>query len=319
MRAVVTGTAGFIGAALTRALLRKGDEVIGIDCFLDSYPREVKKDRLVDLLPQPRFRFVEADLLNLSLNQLLNGVDCVFHLAAQAGVRRSWGGQFGVYTQCNILATQKLLEAAKETPSLSRFIYASSSSVYGDTATLPTPEDSPLCPLSPYAVSKLAGEHLCHLYQKSYGVPTVVLRYFTVYGPQPRPDQAVCLFTRALLSDQEIQIFGDGEQLRGMTYVDDVVEANLLAAETSCVGEIFNIGGGTSITVNELITHLEHLTGKTGKVRRVDPARGDARHTLADIRMASRLLAWMPQMATEAGLARTVASIRDFYFPAGMA
>ena len=237
MRTAVTGAAGFIGAALCRFLIQRGDEVLGIDSFLDSYPREIKEDRLADLLAQERFRFVEADLIVGELTELIADIDCVFHLAAQAGVRTSWGGRFAAYADNNILATQRLLEAAEAT-GVGRLVYASSSAVYGDAA-IPTPEDAPLNPLSPYAVSKLAGEQLCAL----YGVPTVVLRFFTVYGPKPRPDQAVCIFTRALLEGRAIRILGDGEQLRGMSYVDDVAAAILVAAERDCEGEILNVGG----------------------------------------------------------------------------
>lgn len=265
MHAVVTGVVGFIGAALARRLLERGDSVIGIDCFLDSYPRQIKEDRLKDLLKYERFSFVEANLIEADLGALVKGANCIFHLAAQAGVRASWGQRFKVYTESNILATQKLLEAAKSN-SIERFVYSSSSSVYGDAEIMPTPESAPLSPVSPYAVSKLAGEHLCYLYHKNFEAPTVTLRYFTVYGPKPRPDQAVCIFTRALMEDQEIRVFGNGEQLRGMTYVDDVVRANLLAAERECVGEVLNIGGGTSITVNELIAHLERITGRKARI-----------------------------------------------------
>lgn len=314
MHAVVTGTAGFIGAALARQLLEQGDTVTGIDCFLDSYPLAIKEDRLKELRICSNFRFIQENLIDTDLPDLLKNADCIFHLAAQAGVRRSWGRQFEIYIQCNILATQRLLEAAKDSP-VKRFVYASSSSVYGDAEILPTPEQAPLKPVSPYAVSKLAGEHLCFLYQKNFRVPVVVLRYFTVYGPKPRPDQAVCIFTRALLEGQEIQMFGDGEQLRGMTYVEDVVRANLLAAEKECVGEVINIGGGASITVNQLIAHLERITGKKARLSYVEQAKGDARHTLADITRAGRMLGWKPEMDTVTGLEQTVLSIREFYYP----
>jgi UDP-glucose 4-epimerase len=314
MHSVVTGAAGFVGAALAAQLLRRGDTVVGIDCFLDSYPRRIKEDRLKSLGGFKEFSFVEGDLVEVDLTSLVRNADGVFHLAAQAGVRRSWGQHFEIYTRSNILATQRLLEAVKGTH-IRRFVYASSSSVYGDAEVLPTPETAPLRPVSPYAVSKLAGEHLCHLYHVNFGVPTVTLRYFTVYGPRPRPDQAVCIFTRALMEDQEIEVFGDGEQLRGMTYVEDVVRANLLAAEKECTGEVMNIGGGTSITVNQLIADLERITGRKARVRYTEQAKGDARNTLADISRAERVLGWKPEVDTGAGLERTVASIKSFYYP----
>ena len=311
MRTAVTGAAGFIGAALCRFLIQRGDEVLGIDSFLDSYPREIKEDRLADLLAQERFRFVEADLIVGELTELIADIDCVFHLAAQAGVRTSWGGRFAAYADNNILATQRLLEAAEAT-GVGRLVYASSSAVYGDAA-IPTPEDAPLNPLSPYAVSKLAGEQLCAL----YGVPTVVLRFFTVYGPKPRPDQAVCIFTRALLEGRAIRILGDGEQLRGMSYVDDVAAAILVAAERDCEGEILNVGGPDGITVNQLVGQLEEITGERARREYVGQAKGDARHTLADIARAERLLGWRPATSVAAGLERTVASIRAYYRSGG--
>jgi nucleoside-diphosphate-sugar epimerase len=312
MHAIVTGAAGFIGSALTHRLLEHGDRVTGIDSFLDSYPREIKLDRLRDLDSQENFTFIEKNLVEMDLNDLLKDVDCVFHLAAQAGVRTSWGKRFEVYTESNILATQKLLEAAKNSP-VWRFVYSSSSSIYGNAEKMPTPEEATPNPVSPYAVSKLAGEQLCHLYNQNFGVPTVILRYFTVYGPKPRPDQAVCIFTRALFEEEEIRVMGDGEQRRGMAYVDDAVRANILATNKNCEGEVINIGGGSSLTVNQLISHLERITSKEGKVRLIEAVKGDARHTFADISKARRLLYWEPEVDIVEGLKRTVASIKEYY------
>jgi nucleoside-diphosphate-sugar epimerase len=313
MHVVITGVSGFIGSVLARQLLERGDSVLGIDCFLDSYPRAIKENRLKALLSHSDFRFVEGDLVDMDLVEVVRKADCVFHFSAQAGVRSSWGSRFEVYTNSNILSTQRLLEAVKGN-GIRRFVYSSSSSVYGEASIMPTPEDAPLNPISPYAVSKLAGEHLCHLYRINYAVPTVVLRYFTVYGPKPRPDQAVCIFTRALLDGRPIEVFGDGEQLRGMTYVEDVSRANSLACDADCTGETINIGGGTSNTVNQLISHLEQITGKKADVTYIDQAKGDARNTLADITKAERILAWRPEMEISTGLEKTVASIRDFYY-----
>jgi nucleoside-diphosphate-sugar epimerase len=313
MLAIVTGVAGFIGARLGKRLLDRGDQVIGIDSFLDSYPQEIKEDRLNDLYPFGDFSFVQGDLTEIDLVNLLREADCVFHLAAQAGVRTSWGKRFEVYVNSNILATQKLLEAAKGS-SIRRFIFASSSSVYGDAAEFPTTEGTSPRPISPYGVTKVAGEHLCDLYQQNFDVPTVVLRYFTAYGPKPRPDQAVCLFTRALIDHGEIQVLGDGEQLRGMTYVEDIVQANLKAVERDCVGEIVNIGGGSSITVNELIACLEGLTGEKARTRFVDKVKGDVRDNLADSTRARQILDWVPEVEMEKGLEETVESIKAFYY-----
>jgi nucleoside-diphosphate-sugar epimerase len=313
MHVVVTGVAGFIGSNLAQRLLQRGDRVLGIDNFLDSYPRAIKERRLEQLQACKEFRFIEANLADCDLSAMVKGADCIFHLAAQAGVRTSWGQRFEVYTESNILATQRLLEAAKDSD-VRRFVYSSSSSVYGDAEVMPTPEDAPLQPVSPYAVSKLAGEHLCNLYHHNYGVPTVVLRYFTVYGPNPRPDQAVSLFVSALMQGRAIRVFGDGEQLRGMTYVDDVARANMLACEADCVGETFNIGGGSSITVNQLIGHLQTITGKKAELNYVDHAKGDALNTLADIAKAKREMGWQPEMETTVGLDKTVSSMGAIYW-----
>lgn len=313
MRILVTGVAGFIGSALARRLLERGNTVRGIDSFLDSYPRELKEDRLRTLLAYGEFTFVENDLAACDVDSLTSGIDIIYHLAAQAGVRSSWGKRFEVYTSSNIIATQRLLEAAKDRK-LSRFFYASSSSVYGNSELMPTPEEAPLKPVSPYAVTKLAGEHLCNLYHGNFGVPTIILRFFTVYGPKPRPDQAVCIFTRALMEGREIQVFGDGEQLRGMTYVEDVVDATILAAEGPYVGDVFNIGGGTSISVNQLVSCLEHITKKQAQIKYVPEVRGDAKHTLADISKAKSMLGWHPKTDTAQGLEQTVASISAFYY-----
>jgi nucleoside-diphosphate-sugar epimerase len=317
MHAVVTGVAGFIGATLAQHLLQRGDTVVGIDCFLDSYPRLIKEHRLRGLSPHQHFRFVEADLVDMDIDEAVADANCVFHCAAQAGVRTSWGQRFEVYTGSNILATQRLLEAVKDR-GIDRFVYSSSSSVYGDAEVMPTPEDAQLNPVSPYAVSKLAGEHLCHLYRHNFAVPTVVLRYFTVYGPHPRPDQAVSLFINALRQGRTIQVYGDGEQLRGMTFVDDVVRANLLACERDCIGETINIGGGSSITVNELIGHLERITGHPALLQNVEHAKGDALNTLADINKARQVLRWEPAIDTVEGLQRTADSMGEEYLAGGV-
>jgi nucleoside-diphosphate-sugar epimerase len=312
MIALITGAAGFIGSVMCRHALDMGWGVVGVDNFLDSYPRQIKEDRLQELLSRPGFVFHERDLACCELDDLLDGVSCILHFAAQAGVRTSWGERFQVYTNSNILATQRLLEAARSRD-IERFVYSSSSSVYGSAETMPTPETAPTRPISPYAVSKLAGEHLGHLYHASFGVPVVVLRYFTVYGPKPRPDQAACLFTRALLEDREITVYGDGNQLRGMTYVDDVARANLLALERDCVGGTFNVGGGSSVSVNQFIAGLESATGCRARVRHEEGPKGDAKDTQADISLAHAGLGWEPRTDLVEGLRQTVASVRDYY------
>jgi UDP-glucose 4-epimerase len=305
--------AGFIGSHIAERLAQRGDEVVGLDCFLDSYPREVKEGRLRWLLQDYEgLRFQEASLLDVDLEALLDGVDVVFHQAAQAGVRTSWGKTFEVYLQNNILATQRLLEACKGRP-IRRFIYASSSSVYGDNVPRPTPETALTQPVSPYGVTKLAAEHLAMLYHRNFGVPSVALRYFTVYGPRPRPDMAFCIFSRAILSGGTVHMFGDGEQSRGFTYVSDAVNANLAAAERACVGEVINIGGPAEVSMNQVVRYMEELTGKTANVVYEDMQKGDVRHTVADTAKAKALLGYEPAMPFRQGLEKHVESVRSFY------
>ena len=278
MKALVTGCAGFIGSHLVDRLLEQGYEVVGIDCFTDYYSRNIKEANLSNALNHNNFKFIEEDILEMDKYP---EVDYVFHEAAQAGVRASWGRSFEIYTRNNIEATQKLLEFYKDL-SIKKFVYASSSSVYGD-AELPMNEDSLLKPVSPYGVTKLAGENLCYLYWKNYKVPTVSLRYFTVYGPRQRPDMAIHKFVKAILNNEEITVSGDGTQTRDFTFVDDAVEANVLAAESDSVGEIFNIGGGSRISVNVLINEIEKITGKKAKIKYTEKQKGDVRDTLADV------------------------------------
>lgn len=297
MKALVTGCAGFIGSHLTERLLREGYEVIGIDCFTDYYPREIKEANLSNVLKSKNFKLIEEDILEMDK---FPEVDYVFHEAAQAGVRASWGKSFETYMRNNVQATQKLLEFYKDLD-IKKFVYASSSSVYGD-AELPMREDSLLKPVSPYGVTKLAGENLCYLYWKNYNVPTVSLRYFTVYGPRQRPDMAIHKFVKAIFNGDEITVFGDGTQTRDFTFVDDVVEATILAAESNSVGEVFNIGGGSRVSVNDLIEMMEDIIGKKAKVKYIEKQKGDVRDTLADVSKASELLHWAPRVDISAGL-----------------
>ena len=301
MKALVTGCAGFIGSHLVDKLLEQGYKVIGIDCFTDYYSREIKEANISNALNHNNFKLIEKDILEMDKYP---DVDYVFHLAAQAGVRASWGKSFEIYTRNNVQATQKLLEFYKDL-NIKKFVYASSSSVYGD-AELPMREDSLLKPVSPYGVTKLAGENLCYLYWKNYGVPTVSLRYFTVYGPRQRPDMAIHKFVKAIFNGEEITIFGDGMQTRDFTYVDDAVEANIFAAESDIVGEIFNIGGGSRISVNALIEEIEKLVGKEAKIKYIEKQKGDARDTLADVSKAKEKLRWKPKANIEEGLKRYI-------------
>ncbi len=314
MRCLVTGVAGFIGSHLAERLIADGHEVLGIDAFIDSYPRRIKEANLAALRRSDRFRFLERDLNDLDLGVLLPGYDWVFHQAAQAGVRPSWGKNFTLYTACNISATQRLLEAAATSPDLKRLVYASSSSVYGDVRTLPVTEDTLTRPVSPYGVTKLAAEHLCSLYWRNWRVPVVSLRYFTVYGPRHRPDMAFHRFGKAMLEDRELTIYGDGGQTRDFTYVTDVVEANVLAATTPGVeGEVFNIAGGTRASLHQVLATIEGLVGRPPRVRFEPAARGDVRDTYAETARARQALGYSPHVGLQAGLAAELAYLSDLY------
>jgi UDP-glucose 4-epimerase len=301
MKALVTGAAGFIGSHLAERLLRSGASVVGVDAFTDFYPRAQKEQNLVPLRASAAFRFVEADLLRADLAPLLEGITHVFHLAAQAGVRQSWGRRFHVYTLNNVEATQLLLEACVGRP-IERFVYASSSSVYGDSVPLPMREDARPQPVSPYGVTKLAAEHLCHLYHVNYGVPTLSLRYFTVYGPRQRPDMAFDRFFRAALADEPISLFGDGRQTRDFTFVTDAVEATVAAAQRGTAGTVYNIGGGSRVEVLEVLELIRRTTGRPVRLERTGSQHGDMRHTYADTSLARAELGFAPVVTLEQGL-----------------
>jgi nucleoside-diphosphate-sugar epimerase len=312
MKALVTGAAGFIGSHLSRRLLREGNQVIGVDSFADFYPRWIKERNLADLSANPRFEFHARDILDLDLEEMLSGVDAVCHLAAQAGVRSSWGENFSVYIQNNIQSTQRLLEAAKG-KRLGVFLYASSSSVYGLTPSLPMAETNALHPLSPYGVTKLAAEQLCFLYFKSYGVPTVSLRFFTVYGPGQRPDMAFHKFFRAINESRPLEIFGDGEQTRDFTYVDDIIEACLSASRKGIPGEVYNIGGGHRERLNDLLPLIEDVCGSKIQTKRAERQKGDVLHTFADIQKAGRDLGYSPCTDLGTGLRKEWEWIKALY------
>lgn len=297
LKALVTGCAGFIGSHLVDRLLERGDDVVGIDCLTDYYPKELKLANLSQALEHERFTLIERNILEIAEFPAVNDV---FHLAAQPGVRGSWGANFSTYLTNNVETTQRLLEYYRN-KELNSFVCASSSSVYGD-ASLPMREDAQLKPVSPYGVTKLAAENLCYLYWRNYNVPTVSLRCFTVYGPRQRPDMAIHRFFDAILHDNDIHINGDGEQLRDFTYVRDVVDAFVLTSQCDVPGESFNIGGGHTISVNELIQHIECLIEKKARVFYVEPQKGDARNTRADCTKAQRLLGWKPQIEIDRGL-----------------
>lgn len=301
MKALVTGAAGFIGSTLAEALVAQGHDVVGLDCFTDYYGRDIKESNLEQLRRHDRFAFVEAALQTVDLDALLTDVDVIYHLAAQAGVRKSWGTDFLTYTTNNVDATQRLLEASKGRP-LQRFVYASSSSVYGDHVQIPMREDAMVQPLSPYGVTKLAAEHLCLLYTANHGVPTASLRFFTVYGPRQRPDMGFHRFLRAALTDQPITLYGDGEQTRDFTYVDDIVAALIAAGDRGQPGGVYNIGGGSRVSINQVLQMVERITGRPLDVVREPAQKGDMRDTFADTSRAKTELGFQPSTSLERGL-----------------
>lgn len=303
MNALVTGGAGFIGSHLSELLLERGARVRAIDAFTDFYPRPLKERNLEHLRGRTGYQFVEGDLRQVDLDALLSGVTHVFHLAAQAGVRRSWGTEFGVYTGLNIDATQCLLEACAR-QRIERLVYASSSSVYGDDVVIPMVETALPRPVSPYGVTKLAAEQLCHLYHVNFGVPAVSLRYFTVYGPRQRPDMGFNRFFSAILNGQPLVQYGDGLQTRDYTYVADAARATADAAVRGLPGRAYNIGGGSRVSLREVFDLLAHVSGRDVKIDRQDAQKGDMRDTYADTTRARVDLAFAPTVTLEEGLQR---------------
>ncbi len=315
---VVTGAAGFIGSHLVERLLAAGHEVVGIDSFEDYYPRPFKEANIASACVAERFTLIEDNLLRLAgdgaaghsrLDEVFSGADCVFHLAAQAGVRASWGQSFRIYTDNNVLATQMVLESCRRL-GVPKVVYASSSSVYGDTDQLPMHEEANCRPVSPYGVTKLAGEQLCRLYWKNHGVPTVSLRFFTVYGPRQRPDMAFHLFLRAMADGRPLEMYGTGNQTRDFTFVDDIVNGILLAMGGTD-GAVYNLGGGSRVTLLEAIRTLEGVSGLTAEVRGESVQAGDVKHTWADLTRAREELGYAPQVPLEEGLRREAEWLRE--------
>ena len=302
MRALVTGCAGFIGSHLTESLLDDGHTVVGVDCFHDNYARAQKLRNLHAARQWESFEFVPIDLSRGRLDDLVDECDVVFHLAAEPGVRSSWGSRFETYLLNNVLATQHLLEAAKQWPH-KRFVFASSSSVYGQAEQLPTAESVTPRPFSPYGCTKLAAEQLCQLYHDNYGVQAVSLRFFSVYGPRQRPDMAFSIFCSGILRDEPVQVFGDGAQTRDFTFVQDVVAAARSAAIAPVAGRVFNIGGGSQVRLDAAMGIIEALAGRPLRVERAAQEQGDVRGTGADTTRARRELGFAPAVDLETGLA----------------
>lgn len=301
MKALVTGGAGFIGSTLSERLIEQGASVRAIDSFTDFYPRPLKERNLENLRGRPGYDFVEGDLREVDLNALLDGITHVFHLAAQAGVRRSWGQEFSVYTGLNVDSTQRLLEACVSKP-IERLVYASSSSVYGDDVAIPMTETALPQPVSPYGVTKLAAEQLCHLYHVNFGVPAVSLRYFTVYGPRQRPDMGFNRFFSAILDGKPLIQFGDGLQTRDFTFVADIVTATAAAAVHGVPGRVYNIGGGSRVSLREVFDLLARVSGRKVTIDQQGPQKGDMRDTYADTTRARQDLAFAPSVTLEEGL-----------------
>jgi UDP-glucose 4-epimerase len=302
MKTVVTGVAGFIGSHVAESLLADGHEVVGVDGFVDYYPRAAKEGNLAVARQHDAFRLVDGLIQDLDLAEVLEGAGQVYHLAAQAGVRASWGREFEVYTEHNVLGTQRLLEAAVAagTP---RLVYASSSSVYGDTRVLPLREDASCRPVSPYGVTKLAAEHLGQLYERNHGLPVVSLRYFTVYGPRQRPDMAFHRFLKAARDGTAVRLYGDGEQTRDFTFVRDIVAATRAAADSGRPGCVYNVGGGERVSVNDVLRLVGQLTERRLEVVREPAQKGDMRDTFADTRAAQRDLGFRSTVSLSEGLA----------------
>jgi nucleoside-diphosphate-sugar epimerase len=309
---LITGAAGFIGSHLAEHCLSLGWRVTAVDCLTDYYSESVKRQNLALVAEHPNCRVIDADLCDhdLDLRPMLGGVSTIFHLAAQPGVRASWE-QFDTYSALNLNATQRLLDAARGGGSLERFVLASSSSVYGDAETMPTPEDLAPRPVSPYGVTKVAAEHLARAYWRGFGVPTVCLRYFTVYGPRQRPDMAFNRLIECVLLEKPFEVFGDGNQTRDFTFVADAVSGTLAAGLRGVPGAAYNIGGGSRRSINDVLATLEELLGRP-VARTYHPRQlGDARDTAAEITLARRELGYEPQRDFAAGLKEQLDWQRD--------
>ncbi len=311
MACMVTGSAGFIGSHLSEELLREGEEVIGIDSLTTYYDPQIKRRNLQNLTRHKNFTALEEDLLETNLEAWLRRVDCVYHTAAQPGVRKSWGEEFHTYVRQNILATQRLLECVKNSGREIKVVFSSSSSIYGNTDQLPMTESALPQPYSPYGVTKLSSEHLCLAYHANYGISVTALRYFTVYGPRQRPDMAFHIFCRSILENTPITILGDGAQTRDFTFVSDIVTANRAAARQAAGGEIFNIGGGSRVSLRDAVALLEEIAGRSVPVIHKATAKGDVRDTWASTEKARQWLDYLPSVSLREGLERQFAWHQD--------
>ena len=308
--ALITGVAGFIGSSLAEKLLKDNFKVIGIDSFTNYYSTRIKEKNIENCLKHPNFSLIHQDLDTLDLSVSIEKAEYFFHLSAQPGVRASWGKEFTTYVKNNISVTQKILESLKNSTRLKKFVFASSSSVYGNQSSIMNEDTSLTRPASPYGVTKLAAENLVNLYFKNYGVPTISLRYFTVYGPRQRPDMAFTRFFHSIIKDNKLIIFGNGEQTRDFTYVDDIVDATINAATSNYVGEILNFGGGSVFSLIQIIEFMKEITEKELEIDFKTEQKGDVKHTSADISKSEKLINYKSNTDIKYGLTQQQAAVK---------
>ena len=314
--AIITGVAGFIGSSLAEKLLKDNFKVIGIDSFTNYYSLHIKEKNIENCLKNTNFSLIRQDIDSLDLSAIFENAEYIFHLSAQPGVRASWGKEFTVYVKNNISVTQKILESLKNNTTLKKFIFASSSSVYGNQSTIMNEDTSLTKPVSPYGVTKLAAENLVNLYYKNYEIPTISLRYFTVYGPRQRPDMAFNRFFCSIIKDKKLTIFGNGEQRRDFTYVDDIIDATINAATSDSVGEILNVGGGSIFSLTQIIEFMKEITEKELEINFEKEQKGDVKYTNADISKAKKLINYKPSTDIKYGLTQQYEYIKtnlNFY------
>ena len=309
--ALITGVAGFIGSSLAEKLLKDNFKVIGIDSFTNNYSTLIKEKNIENCLKYENFSLIREDLDTLDLSTYVEEAEYFFHLSAQPGVRASWGSEFMTYVKNNIIVTQKILESLKNNTTLKKFIFASSSSVYGNQSGIMNEDTSSTRPISPYGVTKLAGENLVNLYFKNYGIPTISLRYFTAYGPKQRPDMAFTRFFYSIIKEQKFTIFGNGEQTRDFTYVDDVIKATTNAAKSDHVGEILNIGGGSIFSLLQITEFMKEITKKELQIDFKKEQKGDVKHTNADISKSERLIKYKSNTDIKLGLTKQYEYIKN--------
>ncbi len=303
MKIIITGCAGFIGSHLTEFLLSKNYEIIGIDAFIDNYDVNQKKNNLKGFID--KITFYNKNILDMDISSIVPEEEefVIYHLAALPGVRTSWGKKFENYTKNNILATQYLLESVKDRKNLKRFVYASSSSIYGNALKYPTSEDTVPNPISPYGLTKLSGEYLIKLYNENYGLPYTIFRFFTVYGPRQRPDMAFHIFMKAILNNQPITVLGDGSQTRDFTYVEDIITPLYLSMENeNALNTIFNIGGGHRIDLMSVIKMIFDIAGKETRIVYKEKSKGDVKDTSADVSLLMEKLNYKPKWELKDGL-----------------